>query len=163
METLTRSRRDFTALERRRMQAAKLFTQGQPQAEVVHQLQVSRQTASRWHAAWRRKGRRALKGAGRAGRKPRLNPAACEKVRDALVQGPAAWGCSTDLWTLERIATVIWKTCHVRYSVPQTWRVLQGLGWSRQRPMRRAKERNEAAIARWVRVRWPEVKKTPKS
>lgn len=162
METTTKApRRDFSALETRRMQAAKLFQRGHEQAEIVHRLHVSRQSASRWHAAWRRKGRAALKGAGRAGRKPRLDAAGCERVREALVKGPAAWGCPTHLWTLDRIATVIWKTCHVRYSVPQTWRVLQGLGWSRQRPARKAKERDEAAIARWVRVRWPEVKKTP--
>ncbi len=54
-----------------------------------------------------------------------------------------------------------WKTCHVRYHPGHVWRVLQQLGWSRQRPVRGAKERNQAAIARWLRVRWPQVKKTP--
>ena len=163
MQTTVRSRRDFPALEARRQQAATLFHQGHPQAEIVHRLQVSRQTASRWQAAWRRDRRHGLTGAGRAGRKPRLDEPARQRLATALLQGPDAWGFPTHLWTLDRLATVIWKTCHVRYSVPQTWRVLRQLGRSRQRPMRRAKERDETAIARWVKIRWPEVKKTPKN
>jgi putative transposase len=79
----------------------------------------------------------------------------------ALLKGPLAWGFATNLWTLERVAAVIARQFHLRYSLAQTWRLLGQLGWSRQRPARRAKERDEAAIARWVRVRWPQVKKTP--
>ena len=67
----------------------------------------------------------------------------------ALLEGPTAWGFRTDLWTLKRVGQVIAKTCHVSYSVPQVWRVLGQLGWSRQRPDRRARERNERAIRRW--------------
>jgi transposase len=80
----------------------------------------------------------------------------------ALLRGPRAWGFRTELWTLERIAQVVEKVAHVRYSLSQTWRVLHQLDWSRQRPARRAKERDEDAIVRWVRRRWPQVKKTPK-
>ncbi len=142
------------------MTAGRLFRQGCFQAEVSRRLNVSRQTASRWHAAWRRDGQRGLQGAGRAGRKPRLDDAARERVEAALLQGATAWGFSTQLWTLDRVAHVIWKSCGVRYSRPQVWRILGQMGWSRQRPERRAKERDEQAIARWVRYRWPRVKKT---
>jgi transposase len=161
MNTPIRPRRDFRALEARRMTAGKLFGQGRTQAEVVSPLRVSRQTASRWYAAWRSDGSQGLRGAGRAGRKPRLDSIARERVVAALVKGATAWGFSTELWTLDRVAQVIWKTCGVRHSQPQVWRILGQLGWSRQRPARRAKERDETAIARWVRYRWPRVKKTP--
>ncbi len=162
MEQTLRPRRDFAALEVRRLQAGRLFAQGHPQAEIVRRFRVSRPTAHRWYQAWRREGAAGLKGAGRAGRKPRLSPAARQQLEAALLRGPHAWGFRTELWTLERIAQVISKVAQVSYSLSQTWRVLQRLGWSRQRPARRAKERDEAAIARWVRVRWPRVKKTPK-
>jgi transposase len=142
------------------MTAGKFFGQGRTQAEVVSQLRVSRQTASRWYATWRSDGPQGLRGAGRAGRKPRLDSIARERVAAALVKGPTAWGFSTELWTLERVAQVIWKTCGVRHSQPQVWRILGQLGWSRQRPARRAKERDEKAIAGWARYRWPRVKKT---
>ena len=161
METALRPRRDFVALSARRLKAAELFAQGHPQAAVVHRLGVSRQTASRWYAAWRRRGRDGLKGAGRAGRKPRLDAAGRGRLQAALLQGAGAWGFPTELWTLDRVVAVLWKSAHLRYSRPQAWRILGQMGWSRQRPARRAKERDEAAIARWVRERWPRVKKTP--
>jgi transposase len=162
MEQTLRPRRDFAALEVRRLQAARLFAQGHPQAEVVRRFRVSRPTAHRWFQAWRRGGAAALKGTARAGRKPRLSLAGRHQLAADLLRGPRAWGFRTELWTLERIAQVIRKVAHVRYSLSQTWRVLQQLGWSRQRPARRAQERDEPAIARWVRRRWPQVKKTPK-
>ena len=161
MEQTLRPRRDFAALEVRRLRAAQLFAQGHRQAEIVRRLRVSRPSAHRWYQTWRRGGAAGLKGAGRAGRKPRLSAADRQRLETALLRGPRAWGFRTELWTLERVAQLVTKLCHVRYSLAQTWRVLQQLGWSRQRPARRAKERDEAAIARRVRVRWPQVKKTP--
>ena len=98
---------------------------------------------------------------GAAGRKPRLDARALQRLEAALLPGPLAWGYSTHLWTLQRVAQVIRKVCQVRYHPRHVGRVLHRLGWSRQRPARRARERNEAAIRRWVRVRWPQVKKTP--
>jgi len=161
MQTIQRPRRDFAALEARRTAAARLFAQGQRQAEVARRLDVSRQTTSRWYHAWRERGRAGLQGAGRAGRKPRLESSALPRVEAALLQGAEAWGFRTHLWTLDRVAQVIWKTCRVHYSLPQTWRILRQLGWSRQRPARRAKERNDRAIARWKQRDWPRIKKKP--
>jgi transposase len=160
MVAAIRPRRDFTALEARRMQAAQWFAQGHPPATVVHCLRVSWQTASRWYHTWKRHGRSGLRGARRAGRKPRLDARAHRALTAALLAGARSWGFPTDLWTLQRVAAVIARKFHVRYSLAQTWRLLGQLGWSRQRPARRARERDEAAIARWVRVRWPQVKKT---
>ena len=160
MNTNIRPRRDFGALEGRRYDAVALFEQGQPQAEIFRRFKVSRQTAHRWYQVWKRQGREGLKAAGRAGRMPRLDKAARQRLEEALLEGPATWGFSTHLWTLKRIAFVIWKTCHVRYHPHHVWRILKSLGWSRQRPTKKAKERNEEAIAHWVKVRWPQVKKT---
>ncbi len=160
MDTTLRPRRDFPALESRRMAAAKLFDRGHGQAEIVHRLTVSRQTASRWFQAWRRKGRPGLKGAGRAGRKPHLDVHARERLRAALLRGPTAWAFRTHLWTLDRVVTVIARACHCQVGRTTAWRLLGSLGWTRQRPMRRAKERDETAIAQWKTVRWPQVKKT---
>jgi transposase len=161
MSTTLRPRRDFAALEARRLQAATLFSRGLTQAAVARRLQVSRTSTLRWYRAWRRHGRRALQAAGRAGRKPRLDARTRQRLATALLAGATAWGFTTNLWTLERVRTVIWKTCRVRYHSHHVWRVLRALGWTRQRPARRAQERDEVAITGWVRGRWPEVKKTP--
>lgn len=121
------------------MRAAEMFDAGKRQVDVVVVLGVSAQTASRWHKAWSVGGCEALIGAGRAGRRRRLSPAQLAEVEAALAGGPKDHGFATDMWTLERVAEVIEAITGVRYSQTQTWTVLREyLGWSRQRPARRA-------------------------
>ena len=146
----------------RRMRAAEMFDRGKRQVDVVVELGVSAQTASRWHRAWLAGGRQALAGAGRAGRLPWLTDEQVAEVAAALTQGPKANGFPTDMWTLARVTEVIEKVTGVRYSQTQTWTVLrERLGWSRQRPARRATERDDEAIERWVATEWPRIKKAP--
>jgi transposase len=152
------ARRDFQAMERVRLRAARMFEQGTSQAEVVRRLGTSRQNVSRWHARWRQGGRAALRAAGRAGRRPKLSAAQRRRVERALLKGARAHGFDTDLWTLARVAVVIEQTTGVRHHPSQVWRVLRQLGWSVQRPARRAAERDEAAITRWVKQDWPRIR-----
>jgi len=145
------------------MQAVDLFEEGETnQAEIGRQLGVSHQTVSDWHSLWQQGGRDALRAAGRAGRKPRLTEAQLTKVEQALERGPTANGYPTDLWTLVRVAEVIEKVTGVSFHPGHVWRILrEQLGWSRQRPARRAVERDDEAIDRWVKQRWPKIKKAP--
>ena len=145
------------------MRAARLFARGLSQGAVARQLGVSVTAAHRWFHAWRQHGREGLKGAGRAGRKPRLDRAALGRVEQTLLQGAAAHGFGTDLWTLPRVATVIKRLTGVRFHPGHVWYLLRALNWSVQRPVRQARERDEGAITRWKRTRWPQVKKTPAS
>lgn len=154
-------RRDFGGMEQRRRKAARLFAKGVPQADVARELEVSRPSVSRWYAQWSHGGTAALKAAGRAGRLPKLNPAQLKAVERALGKGPRANGYPTELWTLARVAEVIEATTGVSYHPGHVWRLLHQLGWSRQRPARRALERDDEAIATWVAKDWPRVKKTP--
>jgi transposase len=155
------SRRDFAALEARRFRAAELFARGESQAAVARALGVTTAAANHWYQAWQAKGRKGLKAAGRAGRRPRLGPADLAKLDHALRAGPAAHGFTTEVWTLPRVARVLERVTGVGHHPGHVWRVLRALGWSLQRPGRRARERNEAAIARWKSTRWPQLKKTP--
>ena len=161
MATARGTQRDFAALEARRMDAARLFAQQVSQNEVARRLGVSVAAAHRWFHAWQEQGRRGLKAAGRAGRKPRLDRGALVRVERALLQGAPAHGFATDLWTLPRVATVIARLTGVQFHPGHVWYLLRGLNWSVQRPGRQARERDEAAIAQWKRTRWPQVKKTP--
>jgi transposase len=139
-----------------------MFERGVSQADVARELGVSRETASQWASAFRAGGREALSGAGRAGRLPKLSDRQLADVEAALERGPRANGFPTELWTLVRVAAVIENTTGVAYSSTQTWWILrERLGWSRQRPARKALEANHEAIAAWARDRWPVVKKTP--
>ena len=149
-------------LEARRLQAAELFAQGRSQAEVAHQLGVSRQSAHVWHARFAQGGVEALRSRGPTGPDPKLSPADLARIEQALLQGAKANGFDTDLWTLERVAAVICQLTGVRYHPGHVWVILrQRLGWTLQRPERRASERDEEAIQRWVAQEWPRIKRGP--
>src|SRR5437764_9494967 len=153
-------RRDFKALERRRMRAVDLFEQGVISAEVARRVSVSHQIVSDWRAAWQHSGRDALRGAGRAGRPPKVNDDQLAQVEAALAQGAEANGYTADLWTLPRVAEVIERVTGVAYHPGHVWHILrEQLGWTWQRPARRATERDDEAIARWIKQRWPQLKK----
>jgi transposase len=152
-------KRDFDALEKRRLTGQKLLASGIHQSEVARQLGVHRQSVNRWAAALSKGGPDALRKAGRAGRLPRLSPKQKELIRGALLAGPEAQGYSTCLWTIGRVAALIEALTGVKYHKGHAWKVLRGLGWSSQRPVGRALERNEEAIAHWKKKQWPAIKK----
>jgi transposase len=152
-------KRDHAQMERRRRRAARMFDHGCPVAEVARRLGIARQVGYRWHEAWQAGGQAALASKGAAGPKFKLDPAQTGRVVDALLEGPAAHGYKTQLWTLPRVAGLIEHLTGVRYHPGHVWRVLGSLGFSCQRPERRAVERDEKAIRQWKRVQWPEIKK----
>ena len=153
--------RDLKALEQRRLKAARLFAHGICQAKVARAPGVSAQTASRWHARWQQGGTRALRAPARQGRPPKLTPVQLRQLERALLKGARGHGFDEELWTRRRVAEVIWRLAGVRYHPGHVWRILRGLGWSVQRPVRVAAERDEQAIARWVVEDWPAIKQTP--
>ena len=156
-----RPRRDFNALNKRRLKAAALFAHGAGPAEVAAQLEVSIQAASVWRRRWQQEGEDGLAGAGRAGRRPRLNAEQIRAVEAALLEGPPAHGFRNELWTLDRVAEVIRRVTGVTYHPGHVWRLLRQLGWSRQKPSRWAAERDPDKVEAWIKERWPELKRGP--
>jgi transposase len=156
-------KRDFVALEKRRMQAARMYKKGETQAAIAKKLGVSRQSVSRWCQSLEEAGRTGLKKAGRAGRKPKLTSAELMVLQERLQHGPEALGYSTSLWTTGRVTDLIHEISGIRFHVGHVWKILRQLGWSCQRPKSQALERDEAAIRNWKRRRWPTLKKTPES
>jgi transposase len=109
------ARRDFEGMEKRRRRAARMFERGVSQADVARELEVSRQSVSRWHADWSAAGVEGLMAAGRAGRLPRLSEAQLAEVERALREGARTHGFPTDVWTLARVAMVIEAQTGVTY------------------------------------------------
>jgi transposase len=142
--------------ERRRREGYRLLKQGQPQAAVARAVGVSRQTTSRWAERLKTHGRKSWRSVGKRGRKPRLGTSQRAELRQLLKAGAVAAGYPNALWTLPRVASFIERQWGIRLGKTQVWRVLrEQLGWSCQRPDRRARERNEAKIAAWKRDVWP--------
>jgi transposase len=139
-----------------------LFAAGVYQAEVARQLEVSAQAVSVWHTRWQQGGTEALRSRGPSGPASRLSDAQLATVEQALLEGATANGFVGELWTLDRIALVIQRLTGVQHHPAWVWALLHHrLGWTVQRPKRRAVERDQAAIDRWVKERWPVIKQTP--
>ena len=155
------AQRERDRLQGRRLGAAELFAVGVRQAEVARQLAVSAQAVSVWYGRFKAGGTEALRSRGPSGPTPRLSDAQLATVEQALLEGATAHGFAGELWTLDRIAIGIERLTGVQHHLAHLWALLRHrLGWSVQRPKRRAVERDQDAIGRWVKERWPRIKRT---
>ena len=154
-------KRDFKALEKRRFEAMRLLDQGHNQSETARRLKVARQTVSEWRRQYLKHGAAGLRRAGRAGRKPLLDAAQLQRLPSLLLEGPEAYGFPTPLWSCPRVARLIADEFGVDYHAGHVWKILRALDWSPQRPVGKARERNEEAIRTWRRKTWPRLKKKP--
>lgn len=150
--------RDRVLLERRRRAAATLFTRGVSQAAVAKRYKVSTAAACQWHAMWKA-GTKSLATKGPPGSDPKLSARQKQRLKIHLLKGPKKAGYTTEFWTLSRIKLVAQKKLHVDVGTTSVWRIITDLGFSCQKPERRAKERNEEAVAHWKLSTFPRRKK----
>ncbi len=148
-------------LEARRRRAVALLAQGLGVRGVARQIGCSPASVSHWQAAVEGGGPDALRAKPPPGRPPRLTARQKDRLLKFLVKGATAHGYATDLWTLPRVAEGIARDFGVEYHPAHVWRLLRGCGWSCQKPERRARGRDEAAIPRWRAERWRQIRKRP--
>jgi transposase len=149
------------ALEVRRRIAGKLLQEGKGVREVARLVGASPSSVFRWKQALQQGGMEALKARPHPGRPPGLSLQQKESLWAILLQGPQAAGFATELWTLARVAQVIERHFGVKYHPGHVWYILRELGWSPQKPERRARERDEEAIEHWRTDEWAHIKKKP--
>ena len=147
--------------EGRRLRAWELKQEGWPQQQIAQALGVSKGAVSQWIKRGRQGGAEALKRRPAPGAPPRLSEEQRAKLPKLLQRGADAHGFRGDVWTCERVATVIRKEFGVSYHPAHISRLLKALGLSLQKPARRANQRDEEAIERWKEERWPSLKKGP--
>ncbi len=145
---------------KRRVRAGRLLLQGKPPAEVAAAVGAPRQTVYRWLDVLNADGLDGLRVMSKGGRPSLLDGEQHEELRRILLAVPQAAGFGTELWTIKRLRETIQRRFGVRYSEVHVWRLLGKLGFSSQKPERQARERDEAAIARWKKRTWPALKKS---
>ena len=128
---------------------------------MAEALGVTRGAVSQWVGQARAGGSQALRRRKAPGRQPKLSAQQRAQLPELLGRGPAAYRFSGEIWTRWRVGQVVQRGFGVVYDPSQVGRILKGCGWSRQKPARRATQRNEAAIADWRGRRFPELKKDP--
>lgn len=146
-------------LERRRQRAITLLESGHAPVSVARMLGVDRRSVRRWKAAHRERGAKGIEARPTPGRPPKLDSKQRAQLERLLLKGARAVGYESDLWTCPRIAEVICERFGVVYHRDHIGRLLRALGWSPQRPQRRAAERDEERIQGWIREDWPRIKK----
>ena len=152
------SKKPADAGEWRRRRAWELHQAGWWQKDIAAALGVSRAAVCQWVQCAREGGGvEALRSRPHLGGPSRLTPEQRAQIPGLLARGAPAYGFRGDVWTAKRIAAVIWRTFGVRYHPVS--RLLRQAGWSVQRPIQRATQRDEEAIRRWREERWPALKK----
>jgi len=146
---------------KKRLRAGRMLLAGRGCAEAAAAVGVARQTVYTWKALLDEGGIDALRAVPEPGRPAQLDAAQLASVRGAILQKPTEHGFGTELWTLKRVGAVIERLHGVRFSQTQVWRILGSLGFSPQKPEKRAIERNEEAVRQWKRRTWPALKKNP--
>lgn len=149
-------------LEERRRRAVEMVEKdGLTQAEAARQLKVDARTVRKWVAWHRGKGSRRLAARSTPGRPAQLSTREIKRLESLLLKGAEAAGYATDLWTGPRVLELIQREFSVKYNISHIPRLLRKLGWSPQKPERRAIERDEAKILGWRRRTWARIKKKP--
>lgn len=157
------TKRDLEAIEARRLEGLRLLKRKVPQSEVARAVGVTRQTVHIWKRRLQEaRGAVGKLGAKALGRPTKLSQQQREGLRAILLTGALQAGFPTELWTLRRVRAVIAERFGVKYGTSGCWSLLREMGFSPQKPEKRATQRNEEAIAQWKRKTWPALKKSPK-
>ena len=143
--------------EWRRLQAVRLSEQGWCRWQIAHALAVTERSVSRWSAIARVRGARGLRAAPIPGRPPALSLTQQRLIPELLWHGAEAYGFRGSVWTCGRIAQVIQEEFGIAYHPGHVSRLLERLGWTPQVPIRRASQRDEAAIRQWREAVWPRL------
>ncbi len=145
--------------EARRLQAWHLKPQGWSQCQMAVAIGVSEGAVSQWMKRALEAGPEALRRRPPPGAPRRLSPEPLARLPALLHQGPTAYGFRGELWTRSRVAAIIRLACGVSSHPRHVGRLLALIRWSPQKPTRRARQRDEAAIAQWRDETWPASKK----
>jgi transposase len=148
--------------EARRLQAWRLKQTGWSQRQIAEALGVSEGAVSQWMKRARMGGSEALRHRPPPGAPRRLSAEQLARLPALLQRGPEAYGFRGALWTRGRIAAVIRAEFGVSYHPVHVGRLCQEIRWSPQKPARRARQRNEAAIIQWREETWPVINRGPR-
>lgn len=150
-------------LQARRTKAVALLKLGHSYQTVARMVQSSISSLVRWMQAFRRKGKAGLRPRPTPGRPSEMQRHQKQALVALLKRGARAAGYPTDLWTSRRVAEQIRRQWGIDYHPGHVWKILVGLGWSCQKPERRAIQRDEKQIRQWQQRDWPRIKKSPRA
>ena len=150
-------------LEKRRWKAMELLEEGRSLNEAGRRLGCAPISVKRWRDARAKRGDAGLQPRTVPGRPSKLTTRQKRRLVKILLRGAIKNGYRTEIWTTARIAEIIARNFGASYHRDHIGRLMKSLGFSWQKPQKRAMERDEARIEQWKREEWPRIKKTPRT
>lgn len=144
-----------------RLHAVALNMEGKAAPEIADILKVHRSKVSIWLRNWQQIGMEGVLEGHRSGRPPSITNDQREKLADILDSGPVAYGFTTGIWTSPMVARVIEDEFSITYHSAHVSRMLHELGFSVQRPKKKLAKADESLQSRWIRYKYPSIKKKP--
>ncbi len=146
-----------------RLHAIVLNMEGKTAPEIADILKVHRSKVSIWLRNWEEKGMDGILEGHRSGRPPAISAAQRQELADILDSGPVAYGFTSGVWTSPMVARVIKEEFAVTYHPAHVSRILHDIGFSVQRPRKTLARADKSVQSRWVRYKYPTIKKKPKA
>lgn len=144
-----------------RFHAVALNMEGKSAPEIASILKVHRSKVSLWFKHWQQQGIQGMLEGHRSGRPRQMSEHHRQKLTDILDSGPVAYGFSSGVWTCPMVARVIEEEFSIFYHPAHVSRVLHNLQFSVQRPKKTLDKADKILQSRWVRYKYPEIKKKP--
>ncbi|MCL5020248.1 MAG: IS630 family transposase [Bacteroidetes bacterium] len=155
--------RDGAYRAARRLHAVALNMEGKTAPEIAEILKVHRSKVCIWIRNWQEHGMDGVLEGHRSGRPPCMLQEQRKKLSDILDSGAVAYGFTSGVWTSPMVARVIEEEFSITYHPAHVSRILHELGFSVQRPKRVLAQADKAAQSRWIRYKYPNIKKKPKT
>ena len=146
-----------------RLHAVALNMEGRTAPEIADVLKVHRSNVCLWLERWQEDGREGILEGHRSGRPPTLSERQRQQLADILESGPVAYGFTSGVWTCPMIVRVIEDEFSLSFHPAHVSRILHSLEFSVQRPQKILARANKALQSKWIRYRYPNLKKKPKA
>lgn len=143
-------------LERRRRRAVELVAQGESPTVVARILGVRAASLHRWRRMAQQP--HGLDAKPTPGRPRRLSDYHLRKLERLLLQGAQKHGWPNQLWTADRVARLIRERFGLSLHPEHVRKILKHrLGWTSQKPQRKARERDDQEVERWLSEQLPRI------
>lgn len=142
-----------------RKMCIRMLEKGMKQKEVADIIGTNQGTISLWRKAYLAGGVDSLRPKRIPGRPRKISDRQLRKLIFLLAKGPQAFGYPNDVWTLKRIAKVIKEEYGVSYHPGHVWKLLGRIGFTHQKPEKRARERDEEKVKIWKDAEWPKLRR----